>query len=195
MPMVSTTTALAAAILYCQPALGTAAARTYATVLAREAREHRFDAMTAAALVCHESRWVAGAVSPDGEDWGLGQIRARHIGACRLDADPVGAPSKGCRAVQQSLLDPGHNLRLMAQHIEGWKKLCRTKTGRAVDRAWLAGYAGLSRPSKGQWCGQSRRAGRWTYLPQAPQVKAILALRRSLHARASRTRRPGKRSP
>jgi len=177
----TTAKAIAVAILLCQPGLGNRVASRYAGVLADEARQHRFDPMTAAALICHESHWLAGAVSRDGEDYGLGQVRARFIGACRADLDPVSSPSPSCLATKASLLDPVYNIRVVAEQIERWKRLCRSKTGRrATDQQWLSGYGGLSRPAQGTWCGLRRSKGRWVALPTAKVVLQVLRYRRLL---------------
>src|SRR5580692_12275969 len=89
-------------------------ARRYARVLQEEATRNDFDPFTAVAIIHFESRWRPGAVSPDGEDYGLGQIRARWFGACRDDADPVHDPSPGCRAAKSALLAGETNLRRMS---------------------------------------------------------------------------------
>ena len=179
--MTATAAAIAAAILLCQPNVGHVAAGRLATVLVEEAHQHHFDAMTAAALVCHESRWRPWAVSADGEDFGLGQIRARYFGGCRGDVDPVGHPSVACLATKSALLEPTTNLRITADAIGRWTRTCRSKTGRRIsDPLWLAGYAGISRPQAGQWCGLYRRLGRWTALPKAKAVREILRFRQRL---------------
>ena len=179
----TTAHAIAVAILLCQPSIGQVRASSYASLLVSEAGRHRFDPMVAVALVCHESRWRPGAVSADGEDYGLGQLRARFMGGCVGDADPVFHPSEKCRAAKVALLDPANNLRLMAEHIGKWQQICRLKTGRrASAHHWLAAYAGLSSPSKGVWCGQSNRlkAGKWVDLPRHKVVSEVLQFRKLL---------------
>jgi hypothetical protein len=171
--------ALIAAILLCNPGIGHGAARAYASALDAQAHRHGFDGMTAAALICHESRWVASAVSRDGEDYGLGQIRARYVGACSHDEDPVGSPSAACSSEKARLLDPLNNIRLMAGHIVRWKRTCRAQTGQASERQWLAGYAGVSRPKAREWCGLRRTGRRWTPLHH-PKVQEVLEFRRLL---------------
>jgi hypothetical protein len=176
-----TAKALAAAILLCQPSMSSGNARHYAAVIIEESSRHHFDAMTAVALICHESHWNPVAVSADGEDHGLGQVRARYFGACRSDTEPIRSPNPSCRATKAALLDPIYNIRVVAEQIERWKRTCRTKTGRrALDHRWLAGYGGFSNPSKGKWCGQQRKLGRWVDLPRPLQVETILRYRRLL---------------
>jgi hypothetical protein len=171
--------ALALVILLCNPGMGRSTADGYGRLLTAEASRHGFDALDAAALICHESRWRAGAVSPDGEDFGLGQIRARYVGACVLDSDPVGHPSPGCVAVKATLLDGSSNIRRMADLIMRWTKVCRRKAGSGRARQWLAGYGGMSRPSESRWCGRRRQATRWVEETE-PKVQEILTLRRRL---------------
>jgi hypothetical protein len=174
-----TAQAITLVILLCNPTIAPRAAGSYARLLYAESQSHSFDAVTAAALICHESGWRPGAVSPDGEDYGLGQIRARYIGECARDLDPVSSPSPGCIAVKSRLLDGESNIRLMADHIMRWKGICRNRAGSGRARHWLAGYGGLSRPSQNQWCGRQRRGGRWTEVVH-PKVREIMVLRSRL---------------
>ena len=134
-----------------------AEARRYAHVLQEEAAKHAFDPLTAVAIVHFETHWQPGLVSPDGEDYGLGQIRARFVGACRGDEDPVGHPSDACRAAKGSLLVGENNLRRMSVIISANRELCKEKTGSADLPQWLAGYEGLNSPSRDRWCAPSAR--------------------------------------
>lgn len=143
---------IVSAILLSRPALPPAEVTRYAKLLDVEARKHDFDPLTAVAIIHFESRWQPGAVSPDGEDWGLGQIRARWLGACRGDADPVREPSEACMAAKQGLLVPENNLRRMSAIITANRELCKAKAGAGDLPHWLAGYAGLSKPSLDVWC-------------------------------------------
>ena len=169
---------LSQAILRCNPSLGRRA-EAYARLLGSEAASHGFDAMVGVSLICHESRWRAGAISKDGEDYGLGQIRARYIGRCIMDPDPVSAPSPGCLADKTALLDGESNIRRTADIIMRWKRLCRTKAGSGAAKHWLAGYGGLSRPSQRTWCGRRRVRGRWVELNHKV-VQEVLRLRQQL---------------
>ncbi|MFT3770661.1 MAG: transglycosylase SLT domain-containing protein [Minicystis sp.] len=143
---------IVSAILMSRPALPPAEATRYAKLLDEEARKHDFDPLTAVAIIHFESRWQPAAVSPDGEDWGLGQIRARWLGACRDDADPVNAPSEACKAAKQTLLVPEVNIRRMASIITANRELCKEKAGFGDLPHWLAGYEGLSKPARDVWC-------------------------------------------
>lgn len=179
--MIRSIATIAAAIALCAPSMPEKARVGYAKVLRAEAKKHSFDPLTGVAIIWHESSWRAGAVSPDGEDHGLGQIRARYIGACKQDADPVHAPSEGCRSVKASLLSGAYNIRLMANQITRWRKLCRKKTGRsALFHRWLQGYGGYSKPTRGIWCGQRKVKGRWKDLSKPKAVQDIIRCRRRL---------------
>jgi hypothetical protein len=129
-----------------------AEATVYARTLNEVALQHDFDPLTAVAIVHFETHWLPGLVSADGEDYGLGQVRARFIGACRSDEDPVNAPSRACLAVKASLRDGVTNLRRMGSIIGANKDLCKDKTGTAKVHQWLAGYQGYGAPWRGQWC-------------------------------------------
>jgi hypothetical protein len=132
-----------------------AEARRYAVVLQEEAAKHAFDPLTVVAIVHYETRWRPGLVSSDGEDYGLGQVRARFWGACRNDADPVHHPSPGCLATKASLLDGVTNLRRVATIITANRILCKEKVGSDNLPRWLAGYEGLNSPSRDRWCAPS----------------------------------------
>jgi hypothetical protein len=126
--------------------------QAYAKALQTEAQEHGFDPFTGVAIIHHESGWFPRLVSASGEDYGLGQIRARYVGACRRDDDPVRNPSRACRAVQESLLDGEDNIREMAALITRNRALCRDKTGSAKFHQWLASYQGRNFPRQNRWC-------------------------------------------
>lgn len=127
-------------------------ATRYAKALNASAKEHDFDPLLAVAIIHFETRWQPTLISPDGEDHGLGQVRARFIGACRDDADPLGDPSEACKAVKASLLNGEHNIRVMGTIIGANQDLCKEKTGTAKAQQWLAGYEGLNFPEQKRWC-------------------------------------------
>lgn len=175
------------AIRLSQPTMPDAQAQAYAKVVQVESKQRHIDPFTIVAIVHNESHWRAGAVSRDGEDYGLGQIRARFVGSCRKDADPVRKPSKACKAVKARLLSGGYNLRVVAGTITRWRSLCRKRTKRAaLFHRWLAGYGGLGRPSKGQICGQKRTAKGWVDLPVHPKLQRIMRYRLRLIAKMPR---------
>jgi hypothetical protein len=145
-------TVIAAALQLARPGISQDESLRYATALQNEAKEHGFDPLTGVALIQRESRWLPGVVSADGEDYGLAQIRARYIGACRSDPDPVHAPSEACKAVKQSLLDGAYNIRVMATLITRNRELCKAKTGTALFGQWLASYEGRNYPGQDRWC-------------------------------------------
>lgn len=166
--------AIVAMLLSLHPGMPRAQAGRYAALLAPLR-----DAAMVVALLEHESRWRPTAESADGEDLGLGQVRARYVGACRTDPDPVANPGRECLRVREALRHGEHNLRVTIAGLTRWRKTCRTRMGRAQARDVLSGYAGLSRPPS-RWCGRAFRRGRWVDLPVHPAVAEVLALRRKL---------------
>lgn len=143
---------LVAAILMSRPGMPKEEATRYAVVLNEVAKEHDFDPLLAVAIIHFESRWYPAMVSDDGEDHGLGQVRARFIGACRDDEDPLHNPSEACKAVKAGLLNGERNLRAMGGIIAANRDLCKEKTGTAKPQQWLAGYEGYSSPDRNKWC-------------------------------------------
>jgi hypothetical protein len=181
---------IVAAILMSRPSMPSAEATRYARILSAEAKEHRFDPLTAVAIVHFESRWQPFRISADGEDWGLGQIRARFLGACRDDEDPVGSPSAACLAAKRSLLVPENNLRRMAAIITANRELCKAKAGGANLPQWLAGYEGLNRPSSDVWCKPSTKT--WEVVAYRRMLVAKLAPVRHAKRIAKRAAKPTK---
>ena len=143
---------IVAAILLSRPELAPEEASRWAAVVRSEAQARGFDPLSLVALVHTESGWNPAAVSPSAEDYGLGQVRARFVGACKHDADPLNDPSAECRAVKESLLDPEQNLRVVAQLITDNRKLCLEQTKSAALPRWLASYQGLNFPKQRRWC-------------------------------------------
>ncbi len=143
---------IVAAIRLSRPEMPEEEAIKYARVLQTEAAEREFDPFTGVAMIHFESRWQPRAVSPSGEDFGLGQIRARYVGACQKDSDPVHHPSVACKKVKQSLLDPEENIAMVAELITHHRKVCKKKTGSARFAQWLASYQGRNYPKQNRWC-------------------------------------------
>lgn len=144
--------AIALAIRSIAPDVAEEDANRYATALQVEAERHDFDPLTGVAIIHHESRFTPRAISPDKEDFGLGQVRARHFGACKKDRDPKLRPSAGCRAVKESLLEPEVNIRIMAELITSHRKICRQKAGNVRFQSWLASYQGRNSIKENRWC-------------------------------------------
>jgi hypothetical protein len=144
--------AVVMAILISRPDLPAPEATRYAEVLRTQAEEHHFDPYTGVSIIHHESGWWPNLISDSGEDYGLGQIRARYVGACLKDEDPLGAPSPACRAVKDSLLVGEENIRQMAELVTRHRELCRSKVGNAEFPRWLASYQGRNFPKAGRWC-------------------------------------------
>lgn len=135
-----------------RPGLTGAEAQRYATALNQIGREAQFDPLLAVAIVHFESRWFPERISDDREDYGLGQVRARYLAACRDDADPLNEPSEACVAARATLLDGVTNIKRMGSIISANKTLCKEKVGSDGDPQWLAGYQGYSEPEKNRWC-------------------------------------------
>lgn len=150
--MVRPLAVLLAAILMSRPELAREDATRWAEVLREEARDRDFDPLTIVSLVHHESGWHPERVSRSGEDFGLGQIRARYLPGCRRDSDPVRRPTEACRRVQESLLDPVENLREISRLVGLHRELCRRKAGSASVERWLASYQGRNYPKQKRWC-------------------------------------------
>ncbi|TKC99580.1 hypothetical protein [Polyangium fumosum] len=143
---------LVAGMLLSRPGMPKDEADRYARVLAEVAAARGFDPLVAVAIVHFETQWRPSLVSADGEDYGLGQVRARFAGACREDADPVNAPSEACQRVKDSLLDGATNLRRMGGIIAANMEFCKAKTGSAKTERWLSGYQGYGDPERGRFC-------------------------------------------
>jgi hypothetical protein len=189
------------AILLSRPGMPAAEATRYARVLQDEAVKRDFDPLTAVAIIHFETRWHPGLVSPDGEDYGLGQIRARYVGACRGDEDPVNSPSDACRAAKASLLVGETNLRRMGVIITANRELCKEKTGKADLPRWLAGYEGLSFPGRDKWCAPiaktmevvAYRKKLVEMLAPRPPVRAVTTV--AARGNADKHGKPGKSEP
>jgi hypothetical protein len=183
------------AISLSQPSMSTAQRTSYAKIVREQAQKHRIDPFTLVAIIHHESRWRPNAVSRDGEDHGLGQIRARFEKACRKDADPVKAPSPGCKRAKMSLLNGTYNIRRMAGHIANWRKTCRKITGQpALFKRWLHGYGGMGKRSHRGWvqiCGQRPTKKGWVDIPVRRQLRNIMNYRKRL-IRLSKRQRPSR---
>lgn len=105
------------------------------------AKVARVDALELVALVEHESRFNRQAVSPDGEDHGLAQVRARFRPACRLDL-----LSADCDAEKKKLTNPAHNLGIVGRTIRLVKEGRQWKTAKRSARTatWIAALGGTS---------------------------------------------------
>ncbi len=166
---------IAFAIRFGHPDVAAEDATRYAAALQAEAVQSEFDPLTGVAIIHRESQFHPRAVSPDGEDYGLAQIRARHIGVCKQDRNPRTRPSEACRAVKESLLDPDENIRIMGQIISAHRKLCRQKVGHASLLAWLASYQGSNSIKENRWCTPSD--GAWSVLRYRDQLVREVAKR------------------
>jgi hypothetical protein len=179
--MIRTLATIALAIATANPRLPAAATRSHAAVLRAHVSGTGLDPLDVVAIIWEESGWRSGAISPDGEDVGLGQIRVRHLPGCRRDPDPVRNPGPDCRAARASLLDPANNMRLTVQALTRWRSICRKKVGRTDLASFLAGYGGLNSPAHNHWCGWKKSRGKWVRQPH-PGVRRALEYRRRLRA-------------
>lgn len=181
---------IAWAIGLSQPSMPKSQLHRYAATVQREAKKHHFDPFTMVALVHFESGWRASAVSRDGEDFGLAQIRARYLKPCRSEPDPVRSPSGACKAAQISLLNGSANLKRAAYLIEANRKFCRKKTGRpALFHRWLASYGGANRPSTGVFCGQKKSRKGWRDVKVRGVFSRVIKRRRWLVRKSKEIRR------
>ena len=167
-----------AAIGLSEPDLPNDQAHAIATALQEEAKAHDFDPLTGVAIITHESGFRADAISRSGEDFGLAQIRARYIGACKKDPNPVKAPGKECKKVHAMLLDPVGNIRVMADLITQNRKFCKKKVGSARFERWLASYQGRNNARKKRWCHPGK--GTWQVIQTRARLISQLTRRKLL---------------
>lgn len=135
-------------------------AQRYAAALQVEAQRNDFDPLLGVAIIHRESRFTPRVISRDGEDFGLAQVRARYVGACRQDKNPRWRPSAACQAVKERLLEPEENIAAMSQIIAGHRRLCKQKVGKASLLGWLASYQGSNSKKEDRWCAPSAGARR-----------------------------------
>lgn len=143
---------IVAAIQFGHPGIDDRDAAHYAKLLQQEAASRDFDPLTGVAIIHFESGFRPDVVSRNGEDHGLAQIRARYVGACAKDKDPVRRPSPECRAVKRMLLTPEGNIQKMGEIITRSRAFCKKKTGSALFARWLASYQGRNDVRKKRWC-------------------------------------------
>ena len=143
---------LIAAMALSRPGIPAPEAKQYASALNEIAIKNKFDPLLAVAMIHYETHWFPQLVSDDGEDHGLGQIRARFIGACREDEDPLNAPSDACQQVKLSLLSGTENIRRMGSIIRANMDFCRERMGKSKTENWLAGYQGYVDPIRHAYC-------------------------------------------
>jgi len=150
--MFRTIATIAFAIRFGHPEVSEDDANRYAVALQAEAERNDFDPLTGVAIIHRESRFTPGAKSRDGEDFGLAQVRARYVGACRKDKNPLRRPSEACKAVKESLLEPEENIAVMGEIIAGHRKLCKQMKANSSMLGWLASYQGSNSKKENRWC-------------------------------------------
>jgi len=143
---------LVSAMLLSRPGMPKDEANRYAKVLNEVAKVRAFDPLIAVAIIHFETQWRPRLVSADGEDYGLGQVRARFLGACQHDEDPVHAPSEACLQAKNELLDGPTNLRRMGSVIAANMDFCKSHTGSTKTERWLSGYQGYWDAEHGKYC-------------------------------------------
>jgi hypothetical protein len=105
------------------PNLSNAAADSYANAIDKQSD---IDPLIFITIIEHESQFTARAISGDGEDYGLMQVRARYY---------HGKPNW--------LLDGPNNIRVGAHTIRESQKFCRQYLKREPEyEEWLACYTG-----------------------------------------------------
>lgn len=191
--MIRSIPVLVSAILLSRPTMPKTEAAHYATVLNQVALEHDFDPLTAVAIIHFETHWRPSLISPDGEDYGLGQVRGRFLAACRADEDPVNAPSAACQAAKSNLLDGAFNIRRMAMIITANREMCRERTGTAWAPQWLAGYQGYNSPSNDRWCSPGDKT--WRVLEYRKELMSTLLPKAKPTVRVAARTVPGKAPP
>jgi hypothetical protein len=144
--------AIVAAIQLSAPGVSEPDALRFAKALREQAQMHDFDPFTAVAMIHSESRFNPLAISPDGEDYGLGQIRARFIGPCRQAESPVDYPTDECIEQKQRLLIPEENIRILGEMIGRHRDLCQRKVRSTKFQPWLASYQGRNVARLKRWC-------------------------------------------
>ena len=144
--------AIVAAIQLSAPGVIDPDALRFAIALREQAKVHDFDPFTAVAVIHSESRFNHLAISPDGEDYGLGQIRARFIGACKSAESPVDHPSDECLSQKERLLVPEENIRVLAELITRHRQLCLRKARSNKLPNWLASYQGRNDVKRKRFC-------------------------------------------
>ena len=186
--MFRTFAVIAAAIELSQPKLEAADTERYAKALQEQAVVHDFDPLTGVAIIHFESGFDQKALSKNGEDHGLAQIRARYIGACKKDPNPKDAPGPACRAVKKKLLDGVENIKVMAQLITQNRKFCKRKVGSTKFARWLASYQGRNNARRKQWC----KPGDGTYKVMHYRVQLLkqLGKRKELRKELAVTKPP-----
>jgi len=171
--------AIAAAIALVSPKMPTVQRAELAHTFHAVATRHGLDPLDLVAIAWHESDFHAAAVSADGEDFGLMQVRGRYLAACRENNE-----GELCKTAKAALLDPHTNIRTAGAAIGAMRDLCRKVTGRSSTLPqWLQAYAGLNHPRvRGAWCGRQKVKGQWVGLSARRHrgLREILDCRRSL---------------
>jgi len=120
------------AIHLIHPGIPSVMVDSYAAIIDKQAAAVNVDPLTFVAIIEHESHFNASAISPDGEDYGLMQVRARHYGG---------------RA--EWLLNPEVNIRAGGYIIKKSKDFCRNYLHREPEmQEWMACFQGSCTPNQ-----------------------------------------------
>lgn len=114
------------AIRLIMPNMPNASAQAYTDIINQEAEKLDISPLVIVGIIKHESGFDAKAISPDGEDYGLMQVRARYYGGDRT-----------------ALLNPVVNIRAGSHIIKEDINMCRKFLHREPEyQEWLACYTG-----------------------------------------------------
>jgi hypothetical protein len=103
---------------------------SYAAIIDKQATIADVDPLAFVAIIEHESQWRPRAISPDGEDFGLMQVRGRYYGG-----------------KAEWLLNPEVNIRAGGYIIKKSKEFCRNYLHREPEyQEWMACYQGSCVP-------------------------------------------------
>jgi hypothetical protein len=173
-----------------RPKLPRETKRAWAGSLLRVAKKYDFDPFTAVAIIHNESHWNPQAVSRDGEDFGLGQARARYLEGCDSGQPARDDMSSSCMAVKARLMTPSYSIELLGRSINLWRTTCHKATGRkALLKRWLHGYGGMGKLKKGEptiLCGMKKTGHRWRDIPLRPELRRIISYRKMLIRKLTR---------
>lgn len=149
-----------------------------AELLVELGRRRHFDPFTLMAIVKHESDWNSNAISKDGRDFGLSQVRSTNFKACREDRS-----SQGCKTIESMLLEWKFNLEFAAMLIEANREYCKRVVGTDLAVYWLNGFTGAD-STHGRTCGHVRHGNKWLPAPTPRVVLDILSIRKRLEENA-----------
>ncbi len=112
------------AIQLSAPSITDTTAKTYATIIEKQYRKLGTNPFTTIAIIRHESRWNAGLISKDHQDYGLMGVRAKFYGGPAVN-----------------LLNPWYNILAGTGTMWASYQFCEKHLGRApAEQEWLQCY-------------------------------------------------------